>query len=87
MRRTKQNQPWWLEAGGEICPTCIQAYVYQTEYRCLACDGPVCAECVVQTVVQTIEAEVFCPDCVGRGEEGTESEIKQWPQEQFGKVI
>jgi hypothetical protein len=66
MPGTKQKQPWWLEAGAEICPTCIQAYVYQTEYRCVACDGPVCAVCVVHT----IEAEVFCPDCVGRGEEG-----------------
>jgi hypothetical protein len=59
MAKTSKNPPWWLEEGTESCPACSHAYVYQTECRCVACDGAVCMECV-----QTISLETFCPDCV-----------------------
>ena len=59
MGKRKQNTPWWLEQGTEICPACSQAYVFQTEYRCVACDGQVCSDCVHLTTL----LEVFCPDC------------------------
>jgi len=58
--KNKRNVPWWLEQDGEICPACSHTYVYQTEYRCVGCDGPVCAFCVQQTV----EMEFVCPTCV-----------------------
>ena len=60
MRKTKQNAPWWLEEGTEICPACSHTYVIQTEYRCVACDGAICAMCV-ETVTTT---EVLCVGCV-----------------------
>jgi hypothetical protein len=60
VRKTKQNAPWWLEEGTEICPACSHAYVIQTEYRCVACDGPLCGVCVVNT----FESEILCSDCV-----------------------
>jgi hypothetical protein len=66
VRKTKQNTPWWLEAGTEICPACSQTYVIQTEYRCAACDGPLCGVCVEST----IETEIICAGCAG-----AESEI------------
>jgi hypothetical protein len=59
MANRKRNRPWWLEDDGGFCPACSQAYAYQTEYRCLACDGPVCGICVETT----IEAEFICVDC------------------------
>ena len=40
MARAKRNPPWWLDEGSETCPACSHAYVIQTEYRCVACDGP-----------------------------------------------
>jgi hypothetical protein len=60
MGNTKRNQPWWLEAGTEICPACSHTYVIQTEYRCAACDGPLCEMCVERTIA----IEVFCSGCV-----------------------
>gem|GEM_PF-957212 len=60
MRVSKQNSPWWLDEGSELCPACSHAYVIQTEYRCVACDGPLCGMCVETT----IDVEVFCPSCV-----------------------
>jgi len=57
---SKRNQPWWLEAGTEHCPACSHTYVIQTEYRCIACDGPVCQMCIECT----LSAEVFCPGCM-----------------------
>ena len=58
MQNIQRNRPWWLEDGSEICPACSQAYAYQTEFRCCACDGVVCAMCI------TIEVEIFCPGCI-----------------------
>ena len=49
MRKTANKLPWWLEQGVEICPACNHTYVYQTEYRCEVCDGPVCSICVIRT--------------------------------------
>src|SRR6266498_3165553 len=60
VKKTKQNLPWWLEQGVEICPACGHTYVYQTEYRCVECDGPVCSVCVTRT----IEMEFSCPTCI-----------------------
>src|ERR1043165_7797779 len=59
MAKYQRNRPWWLEDEGGICPACGQAYAYQTEYRCAACDGPICAMCVETT----IEVEVCCVGC------------------------
>jgi len=60
VRNIKRNQSWWLEAGSEICPACSHTYVIQTEYRCIACDGPICEMCVERTIA----ADVFCPGCI-----------------------
>jgi len=59
--KTKANLPWWLESGSEICPACSHTYVYETEYRCVACDGPLCPICVEYTTA----LEIYCPttDC------------------------
>jgi hypothetical protein len=59
-RRTNNERPWWLEDGAENCPACSHTYVIQTEYRCVACDGPLCSLCVTSV----FEAESSCPDCV-----------------------
>jgi len=59
VQKTKQNTPWWLEEGTEICPACSHAYVIQTEYRCGACDGPLCGFCVEET----FETEIICRGC------------------------
>jgi hypothetical protein len=59
--KAKRNLPWWLESGTEICPACSHTYVYETEYRCVACDGPLCPICVEYTTA----LEIYCPttDC------------------------
>ena len=59
MPKPKGNRPWWLEDDGGICPACSQAYAYQTEHRCVDCDGPLCVMCVETT----IEIEIRCSDC------------------------
>jgi len=56
--KTKQKTAWWLDSGTEICSACGHTYVYETEYRCVACDGPLCPMCVEETKV-----EVFCSSC------------------------
>ena len=60
MPKPKRNRPWWLEEDGGSCPACSQAYAYQTEYRCVVCDGPLCTMCVETT---TIEIEIRCSGC------------------------
>lgn len=42
----------------EQCPACLQLYPYELEYRCSACDGPLCPTCIVR-----IEATWVCSDC------------------------
>jgi hypothetical protein len=58
--KTKQNAPWWLDEGTEVCPACSHPYAIQTEYRCVICDGALCAMCVEVTV----ENEIACAGCV-----------------------
>ena|SRR5204863_5751132 len=58
--KSKQNSPWWLDEGTEVCPACSHAYVIQTEYRCVACDGPMCGLCV-ETIIET---EILCCSCL-----------------------
>jgi hypothetical protein len=58
-RKSMKTSPWWLEPGTEICPACGHTYVIQTEYRCVECDGAICAMCV-GTATAT---EVFCVGC------------------------
>lgn len=61
-------QAWWLETGTEICPACHQLYLYEAEYRCGDCDGPICSECAQQSKSLT----VVCATCV----ECTDSEVE-----------
>ena len=60
MAKRKQNAPWWLDEGTEVCPACSHTYAIQTEYRCVECDGPLCGMCVEIT----FESEITCRDCV-----------------------
>jgi len=59
MAKSLRKRPWWLEDDGGICPACGHAYAYQTEYRCVVCDGALCAMCIETT----IEIEVRCVGC------------------------
>jgi hypothetical protein len=68
MPRTRLVNPWWLEPGTEICPTCHQVYLYETEYRCTDCDGPRCQNCVQVREALTI----VCLDCFDCSEEEAE---------------
>jgi hypothetical protein len=60
MAKLRLVQAWWLEQGTEICPACNQLYLYETEYRCLDCDGPICSQCV--QMKQTLK--IVCPTCL-----------------------
>lgn len=47
------------------CPVCEQPLALDIEYRCVGCDGPVCALCVV-VVRERREAReegAWCPTC------------------------
>jgi len=68
VRKTKQNAPWWLDEGTEICPACSHTYVIQTEYRCAECDSVICAMCIVNSS----EMEIVCLGCVGSARGGGE---------------
>lgn len=46
--------------GHEHCRHCLQAYAYELEITCVACDGPLCPACVVQ---ERFDAVRLCPDC------------------------
>lgn len=59
VRKSKQNAPWWLEPGTEVCPACNHTYAIQTEYRCVACDVVICAICVDGKIA----AEISCVTC------------------------
>lgn len=50
---------WWQRGGSERCDFCTHAYVYEMEYRCVACDRGVCPCCVVLRARDL----VFCPEC------------------------
>src|SRR5215813_7512870 len=45
MPKSRDSAPWWLSPGTETCPVCHQLYLYETEYRCEECDGPMCEHC------------------------------------------
>ena len=62
-------QAWWLETGTEICPSCHQLYLYETQYRCEDCDGPTCSDCVQQSESLTM----VCPTCVECNESDVEA--------------
>lgn len=46
--------------GSERCRHCLQLYAHELEVACVACDGPLCALCVVQA---RFAAARLCPDC------------------------
>ena len=53
------KQQWWLESGHDHCESCSYTYVYETGYRCAACDAAICSFCVDETVSVT----VVCAGC------------------------
>lgn len=59
--RTKQLVSWWKGRGTEACDFCTHTYVYEMEYRCVACDRGVCPCCVIVRERDLI----FCPECDG----------------------
>ncbi|HMG36016.1 MAG TPA: hypothetical protein VKM94_18920 [Blastocatellia bacterium] len=59
MAKRRLEVPWWLEQGTEVCAECEITYDYHVEYRCTACDAPLCPMCA-EVVVQS---EVFCRPC------------------------
>lgn len=61
-RSTNAAKSWWLQ-GGEYCEHCCQLYVYEAEYRCTVCDGPICIECAIVE-----EHVILCPSCQNESE-------------------
>lgn len=53
---------WWTTPGSERCPVCLLTYHRETEYRCAACDGPLCPDCAA-TRRTTLTVELTCSDC------------------------
>lgn len=45
---------------GGYCPHCEQPHALDIEYRCVGCDGEVCALCVV---LIRERGEAWCPAC------------------------
>lgn len=69
MKASTSTIPWWLRGGTEYCEFCCQFYVYEHGYFCVACDGPVCALCVVE-----IRGVILCRDCAeAEAEAGAEA--------------
>jgi hypothetical protein len=64
---TQPDRPYWLEDGTESCSACTHLYVYEMEYRCVACDRGVCCHCVRVSVTT---GEVLCEACEAEAEEG-----------------
>ncbi|HET7273604.1 MAG TPA: hypothetical protein VFI91_00370 [Longimicrobiaceae bacterium] len=52
--------PYWLDDGTEMCESCTHLHILQMEYRCVACDRPLCVHCFV--IVRETH-EVFCEKC------------------------
>ncbi|MCM3902880.1 MAG: hypothetical protein ND866_14335 [Pyrinomonadaceae bacterium] len=65
-------QSWWLEPGTEICPGCHQLYLYETEYRCTDCDGPMCSDCASGR-----ESGVICATCVACADQEGDRDVEQ----------
>ena len=69
MPKSRDSAPWWLSPGTETCPVCHQLYLYETEYRCGECDGPMCENCfAVRESLVTVCLPCF--DCADTGEAG-----------------
>lgn len=62
---TRTQRPWWLDDGTESCHGCSHLYVYQMEFRCVACDRGICCHCV-RVVAGT--REVLCAECEAEAE-------------------
>ncbi|HYV06410.1 MAG TPA: hypothetical protein VFB82_17570, partial [Blastocatellia bacterium] len=58
MSKVRRQQPWWLESGHERCSACGHAYVLETGYYCVSCDGTLCSICA-----ETISVSVLCAAC------------------------
>ncbi len=52
--------PYWI-SGEEQCAHCFHMYAQAVQNHCVACDEPVCPQCVV--VVIDPDREVLCPVC------------------------
>ncbi|MFZ0242730.1 MAG: hypothetical protein WAL90_13890 [Desulfobacterales bacterium] len=50
---------YWLGGGTETCEHCGQLYVYEMEFRCGACDRPVCPLCARAEWGE----KAACPEC------------------------
>ena len=72
MARKRREAPWWTRPGSERCPACLMAYHVEVEYRCTACDGPLCPDCAATRL--TAEIELFCTDCERPTADATEVE-------------
>jgi hypothetical protein len=59
--RTEPGRPYWIDDGTESCGACTHAYVYEMEFRCVACDRGICCHCVGMSVSKR---EVLCPECL-----------------------
>lgn len=62
--------PYWLEGGTETCSGCTHLYVYQMEYRCVACDRGICCHCVRFDVTTR---DVLCAECQAEAEADDDS--------------
>lgn len=49
-----------IQVADGWCPSCEQRHTLDIEYRCVGCDGGVCALCVV---VVRERQEAWCPEC------------------------
>ena len=53
--------PWWHGGDGvEVCEHCFGRYAYEQEFRCTACDGPICPMCVASVTEVVV---LLCPGC------------------------
>jgi hypothetical protein len=55
----QQDQPWWLEAGLEVCESCGQRYAREMERRCEHCDASLCWFCALKLE----SGEIVCREC------------------------
>jgi hypothetical protein len=65
--KKRPEGPYWLGDGTERCGGCTHGYVYEMEYRCVACDCGICCHCAR---IHAMTAEVLCPECEADEREG-----------------
>lgn len=58
--RRASSRPYWI-SGEELCAYCLHGYAQAVQSHCVACDEPVCPQCVV--VVLDPDREFLCPVC------------------------